>query len=451
VERDIAPATTSQRSPNGKLIASHRSLGTMCATMYAPKVGVTLSVVIPALNEEDGIAAIVERIEAVRGPLVEAGVDGLEIIVVDDGSHDRTPTIAESYPQVRLIRHAVNRGYGAAIKTGFNGARGELLAFTDADGTYPPERFPALCKVALEQGADVVVGSRRSGEHSEMPRVRQIGNFIWSNLVSVIGNHRVADPASGMRVLRASALRQLYPLPDGLNFTPVMSTRCVHENLKVIEVAIPYKERVGRSKLSIVKDGTRFLKTILWTSLEYNPVRVLGLAGVTALGLAAAVGLGLVSLRLQGVTQLGYLGAFSVFVALVLAVAGVSIFSLGATFNYLVSLFRREPVRQGPFGRPIFDKPLDQHFGWLGALIGTGGLSLAIVTLALSQWGAWDIARLWLWLLGSALLVLVGLQLVVSWIVMRVLETLSLREVRIEQEMHPPVVTNEAVLGLVAD
>jgi glycosyltransferase involved in cell wall biosynthesis len=402
---------------------------------------ITLSVVIPALNEEDGISAIVERIEAVRAPLADAGVGGLEIIVVDDGSHDRTPQIAASYPTVRLIRHPKNRGYGAAIKTGFNSASGQLLAFTDADGTYPPERFPQLCRVALEQDADVVVGSRRSGERSEMPRVRRVGNFVWSNLVSIIGNHRVADPASGMRVLKASALGKLYPLPDGLNFTPVMSTRCVHEDLKVIEVPIPYTERVGRSKLSIVKDGSRFLKTILWTSMEYNPVRVLGLAGVTALGLAAAIGLGIVSLRLQGVTQLGEWGTFSVFAALILAVAGVSIFSLGATFNYLVSLFRREPVRHGLFGRPLFKKPLDQHFGWIGLTSGIGGIGLALLSLTLSTWGAWDIARLWLWLLVSALLVLVGLQLVVSWIVMRVLETLSLREILIEQEMRPFVET----------
>src|SRR5215813_13757758 len=93
-----------------------------------------LSVVIPALNEEDGIAAIIERIEATRRGLAEVGVDGLEIIVVDDGSHDRTPEIAASYPGVCLIRHEQNRGYGAAIKTGFNNARGQYLAFTDADG-----------------------------------------------------------------------------------------------------------------------------------------------------------------------------------------------------------------------------------------------------------------------------------------------------------------------------
>jgi glycosyl transferase family 2 len=395
----------------------------------------TLSVVIPALNEEDGIAEIIGRIDKQRSALSEAGVSDLEIIVVDDGSHDRTPEIAASFTGVRLIQHPVNRGYGAAIKTGFASARGELLAFTDADGTYPPERFADLCKVALEQRADVVVGSRRSGERSEMPRVRRIGNFVWSNLVSVIGNKRVADPASGMRVIRQSALRQLYPLPDGLNFTPVMSTRSVHEDLKVVEVPIAYTERLGRSKLSIVRDGTRFLKTILWTSLEYNPVRVLGLAGITALGMALAIGLAIVALRAQGVTQLGQWGVFSLFGALILSVAGVSIFSLGATFNYLVALFRHEPVRQGLFGRPLFNPSLDRHFGWLGLLCGLCGTGVAVGSVLLSAFGQWEIARLWLWLLVSALLLLVGLQLAISWIVMRVLETLSVREAQIERDL----------------
>jgi glycosyltransferase involved in cell wall biosynthesis len=387
----------------------------------------TLSVVIPALNEEGGIADICQRVWNVRPSLADVGVD-LELIVVDDGSRDRTAEIAAAMPFVNLIRHPVNIGYGAAIKTGFAQARGDFVAFLDADGTYPPESFAHLCRVALDEAADVVVGSRRSGGASEMPMVRRVGNFAWSNLVSIIGNHRVADPASGMRVVRRTALDRLYPLPDGLNFTPVMSTRSVHEDLRVVEVPISYSERVGRSKLSVVRDGTRFLTTILMTSLEYNPVRVLGLVGLAAFVAAGLIVLAIAFARLQGVTQLGIAGVFGVFAALLLGVAGVSIFSLGATFNYLVSLFHRRPVRQGIFERPLFDPPLERRFGWLGLMVGGVGVALALTSLSLSLWNDWDITRLWLWLVASSLLILVGLQLVLSWILMRVLEALSQRD-----------------------
>ena len=398
------------------------------------KAPATLSVVIPALNEENAIGDIVSRVYSVLPGLQKVGVAEIEIIVVDDGSRDRTAEVAASYPFVRLVRHPLNRGYGAAITSGFSVARGDLLAFTDADGTYPPERFPELCLAALEAGADVVVGSRRSGEHSDMPRLRRIGNFVWSNLVSLIGSQRVMDPASGMRVVRREALARLYPLPDGLNFTPVMSTRAVHESLRVIEVPIDYHERVGRSKLSIVRDGSRFLATIISTSLEYNPVRILGMAGLTLLTVAAALVLGIVALRLQGTTQLGPWGVLSLFCAMLMAVAGVSIFSLGATFNYLVTLFHRRPVRQGLFGRPLFEPSLDHYFGWLGAALASLGIVTAGASLGYAIAGG-EVARLWFWLVGSASLVLVGLQLIVSWVLMRVLERLSARESRVSEQL----------------
>jgi hypothetical protein len=389
---------------------------------------ITLSVVIPALNEEMAISGILERLLSLRTPLAAAGIDGPEVIVVDDGSRDRTGEIVSEFPDVSLIRHGENRGYGAALKTGLAHARGDLIGFVDADGTYPPELFPRLCDAALK-GADVVIGSRMGGAPNGMPVTRRIGNRLFARLVTVLGPQTVGDCASGMRVVRRTVLSRLYPLPDGLNFTPVMSMRAVHEGLRLVEVPIPYHERIGRSKLSVVRDGWRYARSIVWTALGYNPVRVFGAIGLAGVAAAVLVGLGLIGLRLQGVTRLGPWGIAAIFAALVAGVSGVSLFSLGVIFNYLISLVRKERLRWGLFGRPLLTKPLERHFGWAGALLGSTGALLATVALTLGIQG-WDLGRLWLYLVGSALLMLVGLQLVISWILVRKLDELTERELR---------------------
>jgi glycosyltransferase involved in cell wall biosynthesis len=386
-----------------------------------------LSVVIPAYNEESGIAQIIERTLSIRPRLKEVGVDGLELIVVDDGSQDRTADIATEYIDVRLVRHRVNQGYGAALKTGFSKAQGSLLGFLDADGTYPPEHFPDLCQLALAEEADLVIGSRMAGAESEMPLVRRIGNLVFATLINLLCNCRISDSSSGMRVFRREVLERLYPLPDGLNFTPVMSTRALHEEIRMRELPIPYEERVGRSKLNVVQDGMRFLTTIIWTALNYNPVRVFGGIGV-ALGLIAmTIAAIVVGMRAAGITRLGPWGVAGVFVAGLCAVSGIALFALGATFNYLVSLFHRRPIRQGLFGRPIFREPLDRHFGWIGLLAIAVGVATGGISLGLSLDG-WPVERLWFYLLGAAMSVIVGLQLLVFWIIMRVLDELSQRD-----------------------
>jgi glycosyltransferase involved in cell wall biosynthesis len=394
----------------------------------------TLSVVIPALNEEDGIAAIVEGVLATRPSLEAIGVAGLEVIVVDDGSLDGTARIVEAMEGVQLVRHAQNQGYGAAIKTGFGRATGDLLAFLDADSTYPPEYFARLCEAIVRDGADVAIGSRRSGAESHMPAVRRLGNLIWSSLLTVIGSVRVEDPASGMRVLRRECLQDLYPLPDGLNFTPVMSTRSLHEGLHVVEIPIAYRERSGRSKLSVVRDGTRFLKTIVWTALQYNPARLMELAGLTAFGIAGVIGALLVAARLQGITTVGPLGVFGLYAGLVLAVAGVSLFSLATSFNRLVALFHRRPIRQAVLVTRVLGQAPERHFGWLGLALALSGAGIGAASLVLGLQG-WQITRLWLWLLGSAVFVLVGVQLTLFWMLIRVLDTLSERGARVGAEL----------------
>ncbi len=257
---------------------------------------------------------------------------------MDDGSRDNTAEIASQIAGVRLLRHPKNRGYGAALKTGFSSARGDLIGFLDADGTYPPEYFPQLCVQAMN-GSDLVIGSRMAGEDSQMPLTRRIGNIFFAGLLTIVGRHYVSDSASGMRVFKREILDRIYPLPDGLNLTPVMSTRAIHEGIKMDEVPIPYSERVGRSKLSVVRDGSIFLQSIIWTAMMYNPVRILGMIGLGGILVAALIGFGLIVARLSGITTLGPWGVAAVYWGLVSAVVGISFFALGTTFNYLVSLF----------------------------------------------------------------------------------------------------------------
>lgn len=397
----------------------------------------TLSVVIPAYNEENGIADIIERVLSIKKPLADVGVEDLELIVVDDCSQDRTAEIVAGYPDVVLIKHTVNKNYGAAIKTGFRQAKGNLLAFLDADGTYPPESYPDLCRPIVEDGADLVIGSRMAGTDSQMPLVRRIGNTIFATLVSIISNRHVTDSASGQRVLRSDILTQLYPLPDGLNFTPVMSTRAMHEDINVVEVPITYSERVGRSKLSVVHDGVRFLNTILMTALTYNPVRIFGLTGLGLVFLGLIVGLA--ALLLGGTAkpdgQFAYL-----FAGLVVASAGVNVFAIGAAFNYIVSLFHKRQIRQGLLGRPIFSAPLENYFGWFGLVSVIAG----VLIYSLAVWQNWTdpaSAAPWFAPAVSAITVLTGIQLMTSWLVIIVLSELSQRDTQAEQDLGAVVVS----------
>ena len=395
----------------------------------------TLSIVIPAYNEEDGIATIANRVLAVKPDLAKVGVDDLELLVVDDGSSDKTAEIARSIDGVTLIKHKINKGYGAALKTGFGSAKGELVGFLDADGTYPPEYFPTLCTAALN-GSDLVIGSRMAGADSQMPTTRRIGNIFFAGLLSLISRSKVTDSASGMRVFKKKILEQIYPLPDGLNLTPVMSTRAIHEGIRMKELPIPYSERLGRSKLSVVHDGRLFLESMIWTALTYNPVRILGMIGMFLSLISIAIFAGIAIARFNGVTSLGSGGVTAVMIALVTLVAGISLFSLGATFNYLTTLFHKRQVRQGLFGRPLLKTPLEKYFGWLGPIALVGGLILGGVSVFLVGSPGWDVSRLWLYLVVSAMSILMGVQFIVYWILLSVLSELSQRETNIEKDLQ---------------
>jgi len=250
-----------------------------------------LGIAIPALNEEDNIESIIQRSLAARQYIQEhSAVTDVEVTVVSDGSTDRTVELASRYKDlIRLIVFSENQGYGAAIKEAWMESDAELLGFLDADGTCDPKFFAPLCNQLLDNKTDVVLGCRLNTE-SEMPVIRRVGNSIFAFLLSIFSNSRVRDTASGMRVVRRSSLSHLYPLPDGLHFTPAMSARAMMSDaVQISELDMPYSERVGESKLHVIRDGLRFLRVIIETGFLYRPSRPLNLAGIVLTSIGAVL------------------------------------------------------------------------------------------------------------------------------------------------------------------
>jgi glycosyltransferase involved in cell wall biosynthesis len=252
------------------LISSHRMM---------------LTIVVPALNEEEAIGRTIQDCLDALPEICERGqVEAVEIVVVSDGSTDRTAPIAQEFadlhPEVRLMVFEENRGYGAAIKEGFRIGSGELVAFLDADGTCDPRFFGDLCAAIQNDGADIAVGDRM-GPGSDMPRVRRLGNRLFALLLGFLSGEAVTDTASGMRVLRRDSLPSLLPLPDRMDFTPAMSARAIMQGMRVVEVPMRYSRRVGASKLQTFRDGFRFLRVILDAVLFYSPARLFMLGFLT--------------------------------------------------------------------------------------------------------------------------------------------------------------------------
>ena len=169
--------------------------------------------------------------------------------------------------------------------------------------------------------------------------------------------------------------------------------------------------------------------------MMYNPVRILGLIGLGGVGIAVLAFLLLLIARLSGSTSLGPWGVTGVFIAAISGAVGVSLYALGVTFNRLVRLFNHDTIpRQGMFGGLVFKESPDRHFGWVGLLSFLGGIIMGIVSLALGFSG-WTIIEQWLYLLGSAMFILMGVQLMISWIFVEVLDEISQRDKLTKQDL----------------
>lgn len=305
-----------------------------------------LLIAIPALNEEGSIENIIRRTLAARAHICShSPISEVEITVVSDGSTDRTVERASVYSdQIKLIVFPENKGYGAAIKEAWRCSDADILGFLDADGTCAPTFFADLCQHLVSQSADVVLGCRLNRE-SRMPLLRRIGNWVFAGLLTAFSSTRVRDTASGMRVVRRSALSKLFPLPDGLHFTPAMSARSMLSYaVRIIEIDMPYHERAGRSKLRIFRDGMRFLKVIFEAAFLYRPSRPLGMFGLVFALSAAALMIGPSLYYLQEKMVLPWM-IYRFLVSDVLGIAACSLFCASYLTGHIVSIALSEGAR----------------------------------------------------------------------------------------------------------
>lgn len=240
-----------------------------------------VSVVIPAFNEEDAIA---ETVETVRRVLSEAGEPAVEIIVVDDGSSDRTGAIAEEHG-ARVLTKLQNMGYGNSLKLGIQAANHDTIVITDADGTYPIDQMPALL-AKYRQGYHMVVGAR-TGKHYRESVIKSPLRLILKWLVEFTAGRRIPDINSGLRVFsKAEAIPFFDHLSEGFSFTTSITLGYMLRMKFVEYMDVPYHKRVGKTKVRLLRDSLRTLQFIVQAILYYNPMKIF----LILAGLSAAIG-----------------------------------------------------------------------------------------------------------------------------------------------------------------
>ncbi|MDI7277274.1 MAG: glycosyltransferase family 2 protein [Anaerolineae bacterium] len=214
-----------------------------------------LSVLVPVYNEEQGVAELIRRVAAVP---VEK-----EIIVVDDCSADRTPEILEALrneiPGLRIIRHGVNRGKGAGIRTAMAAATGDCLVIQDGDLEYDPAELPRLLQPIIEGRAKVVYGVRSLA--GQRPHVR-LGNLLLTWVTNRLYGLHIHDMETCYKMMRAEVVRGLHMECQRFDFDPEITAKIARRGYAIHEVPISYRPRKEK-KLSPWRDGLPALRA-LW-------------------------------------------------------------------------------------------------------------------------------------------------------------------------------------------
>ncbi|WP_266081675.1 glycosyltransferase family 2 protein [Haladaptatus caseinilyticus] len=318
-----------------------------------------LSVIMPTLNEEDGIA---ECIEMVKRGISKIGVT--TEIIISDSSTDRTPEIAREMGAI--VVEPDKPGYGYAYRYAFDHARGRYIVIGDADTTYDFEDIPRLLEEVTHNDADMVMGSRLEGEikSGAMPPLHQyIGNPLLTKFLNTFYGAGVSDAHSGFRIIEREAYEELELKTTGMEYASEMIMEAGARDMTIKEVPITYHEREGDATLDSFSDGWRHVKFMLVNAPGY-------LFSVPAMFLSG-IGLLVMFLAYTGITINGvHVGLHSMIAGSLLAISGYQVGSLG-----VFATVAGNPIKQSR--QPIMGRILKQlqleHAATLGVLLFAGG------------------------------------------------------------------------------
>ncbi len=276
---------------------------------------------LPAFNEEQYIGTIILQ--------TRKYVD--EVIIVDDGSSDRTAEVAR-LAGATVIQHEQNKGYGASVQTLIAEAKKrkpDIFVLLDSDSQHNPDEIPDLIGPVYE-GFDIVIGSREA-QKEEVPRYRRIGQRIISNFSHVLSGEEVTDSESGFRAFSGKAIASLSLRETGMAVSAETISRATENGLKITEKPISIRYTVDSSTLNPVVHGFSVLGRILVMISERRPLFFFGLGGIiiTTLGLVA----GVIALSIYSKSGVAVTG-WALVASLLLIVGSISIFT-GIILNLL--------------------------------------------------------------------------------------------------------------------
>jgi glycosyltransferase involved in cell wall biosynthesis len=223
-----------------------------------------LSIIVPVFNERNTVKEILRRVRA-----VDIGEIAKEIIVVDDGSTDGTPDILklEEDSTVKVLRHTVNQGKGAAIRTGLPHATGDFVIIQDADLEYDPDDYRTLLAPILKKKAEVVYGSRFTGEHRDMLFWHSVGNKFLSLVTNVLYNTTLSDMETCYKLFTRQTLDGIEIKSNRFNFEPEITAKVLKKKIRIYEVPISYAGREFEEGKKITwRDGF----SALWSLVKYR-------------------------------------------------------------------------------------------------------------------------------------------------------------------------------------